>query len=844
MSNRASKRAHNSSPALSDTGEGPAAKKARELSPELDDGGGDPSSGVDEDDPYDGVQAVAARALLAEDNDAPQTPERILESLSKKWYSKAYAHFRPPVIHRATPGGPVMHRFVCKKHPLKHVDRADYEDSTGNLSRHVQGCEPDKTAQTEMISAYGQGSQYSYPRVRFCIAMWCARRHRPFSIIEDPELLHLLKMLYGRVELPKRLTVSRDVQFIHATAKIRLIIILKGLPCRIHICVDGWTSPNILSFLGITAHWHHDGKIRHVILDFVRLTALHTGKNLAESLINALREFGIEEKVFSVTCDNAENNTTMLKEMHVLVPKFCGDRVHVQCFGHVLNLVVKAILSQFTKPKPCCIANATQTDSDNEEDEDEDEQDEEDAVAADEADSAREAADQHIIDALGDDIVDIALTEEDLRLGRNALNKILTLSRRVWNSPSIRAELTRLAQATDGVNSEVLIRAVKTCWNTVTEVLERALEMREALGDLCDMAQFNKKTGARLRRYLLTDEEWDILAQLSRLLDPFLFATKKISVSDRALVQDVIPYMDILTNLVDKFRQDEQLAPSVRAAAQRGRVILDKYYTLTDETMIYCLAMILHPGHKLQYFRDENWPEEWINEAVELLHAEWRQYYKPAPPEQPEEAPADAPALSSKGKGKATASAQPSTGRKSAQASTEKATTELFASISNAGKSAKDALEVYLEEPKLTTVDDPLHHWNLMLTSGNPWLARMALDFLSIPATSTDAERAFSRGHLTVSRLRHSMNEESVWTSTVLGSWANIPDLIPEEDFVDFLKTSSRRPRAVGAAADSEGAGAGPSGTSDVASSQNGSAVASSSKVSASSSQATVIEID
>lgn len=218
------------------------------------------------------------------------------------------------------------------RHPLKHVDRADYEDSTGNLGRHVRRCDPDDTAQTEMITAYGQGTQYSYARVRFYTAMWCSRRHRPFVIVEDAELLQLLKMLYGRVELPKRLTVSRDIQFIHETTKIRLIGMLKvrrrhsascsfanltaqGLPCRIHICVDGWTSPNILAFLGITAHWHNSGKIRHVILDFVRyifiwvsrivqsnisvlsLTTSHTGKHLAESLVKALREFGIEEKV-------------------------------------------------------------------------------------------------------------------------------------------------------------------------------------------------------------------------------------------------------------------------------------------------------------------------------------------------------------------------------------------------------------------------------------------------------------------------------------------------------------------------------------------------------------------
>ncbi len=65
---------------------------------------------------------------------------------------------------------------------------------------------------------------------------------------------------------------------------------------------------------------------------------------------------------------------------------------------------------------------------------------------------------------------------------------------------------------------------------------------------------------------------------------------------------------------------------------------------------------VLHPQHKLQYFRDENWPEEWITEAIDLLHAEWTEYYKPAPPEEPKDMPADRPAASlSKGKGKAKA---------------------------------------------------------------------------------------------------------------------------------------------------------------------------------------------
>ena len=48
----------------------------------------------------------------------------------------------------------------------------------------------------------------------------------------------------------------------------------------------------------------------------------------------------------AVTCDNAANNKTMLKEMHVLVPEFRGNQTRVRCFGHVLNLVVK-VRTQF-----------------------------------------------------------------------------------------------------------------------------------------------------------------------------------------------------------------------------------------------------------------------------------------------------------------------------------------------------------------------------------------------------------------------------------------------------------------------------------------------------------------
>ena len=88
-----------------------------------------------------------------------------------------------------------------------------------------------------------------------------------------------------------------------------------------------------------------------------RLTESHTGKYLAEHLVEVLQKFDISskvclilsqlyrmligEQVHGVTVDNATNNTTMLTHMKTLIPGFHGIKLRVRCFDHILNSVVK-----------------------------------------------------------------------------------------------------------------------------------------------------------------------------------------------------------------------------------------------------------------------------------------------------------------------------------------------------------------------------------------------------------------------------------------------------------------------------------------------------------------------
>ena len=60
-------------------------------------------------------------------------------------------------------------------------------------------------------------------------------------------------------------------------------------------------------------------------------------------------------------------------------------------------------------------------------------------------------------------------------------------------------------------------------------------------------------------------------------------------------------------------------------------------------------------------------------------------------------------------------------------------------------------------------------------------------------ATSTDVEHAFSRGHLTVSRMQHSLSDETTRAATVLSSWTALPGLVPEADILNFFQEKNSR---------------------------------------------------
>jgi hypothetical protein len=72
-----------------------------------------------------------------------------------------------------------------------------------------------------------------------------------------------------------------------------------------------------------------------------------------------------------------------------------------------------------------------------------------------------------------------------------------------------------------------------------------------------------------------------------------------MSQSRTPLLHQVIPLFDGITRALDDHASDTKNAPAVRMAAVRGRVMLNKYYGLTDDSVMYRIAMCMFHAHFL-----------------------------------------------------------------------------------------------------------------------------------------------------------------------------------------------------------------------------------------------------
>jgi hypothetical protein len=90
------------------------------------------------------------------------------------------------------------------------------------------------------------------------------------KIVEDPPWIDMLKMMNANVVIPGRKTVARDIKNVFEIAQKHVMKELASAIGRKHLQLDGWSSPNVMSILGICVTYLHRNEIRCMVLDCYR----------------------------------------------------------------------------------------------------------------------------------------------------------------------------------------------------------------------------------------------------------------------------------------------------------------------------------------------------------------------------------------------------------------------------------------------------------------------------------------------------------------------------------------------------------------------------------------------
>ncbi|CAB5349096.1 unnamed protein product [Rhizophagus irregularis] len=241
------------------------------------------------------------------------------------------------------------------------------DSSTSNLWRHVEIYHPEKDLRPkkkaknavadnqstldEFMNQKEIPSRFTQTDFRKFLTGWIIADDQPFTTTENIHFRNMVKVLNSDALVPKADTIKKDVMESFEEERKKRKILFQNIPGRISFALDAWTSINGYGFLAITVHWiTKDWKLCDSLLDFIKLSGPHSGENLRNAFVESCNDFGILEKIFAITSDNASNNDTFMRYLEDVCQNksinFNAVDNYCRCIAHIMNLAVQDILKQ------------------------------------------------------------------------------------------------------------------------------------------------------------------------------------------------------------------------------------------------------------------------------------------------------------------------------------------------------------------------------------------------------------------------------------------------------------------------------------------------------------------
>ncbi|CAE6424423.1 unnamed protein product [Rhizoctonia solani] len=726
------------------------------------------------------------------------------------WTALVYGHFEigiGRVLKKNSQTGAMepdymFYTFKCKHDPTNcrmcTRKQSATRYGTQNLKTAVRACDKRRGVPDSLVPL---GPEFTFSQLLFrvMLVIWCIVNHRPFHTIANPLFLNIVHLLHPDAIVPTPQTLSSDLTYIYDIASIQICEVFMEMGSGVHLAIDGWSSPLTASFLGIVVFWWDGAQIYRSILEFIHLTESHTGIYLAEKTLECLDRFSLTNQVTSICLDNASNNETFVRQISSSLPNFPGTHFRTRCIAHITNLVAKAFMAVFTRPAskkrkiaksralakqpgPSNLTSATGinsasslSDPTNSEDlELEQPLDELDAILDIPDEFADEGMELHdagvvqkaVLTAMNEMRVQFGVEVDDEEFSE--ARSITGFAHQIHTVSTLYATFKSiLAAVKDSVSTkkEVPTKRVATRWNSDYACAETHLELRTPISIMTSNPTY------KMSKYMLSVLQWEMLSELVGCLAVFYHLTLVHSQSCVPLIHEVIPDLLVLKFRLELMRDDvkHELKSVTRVAAQAALHVLDKYLKRLEESDIYWFAIVLCPWYKLHWFYDEGYPAARIEYIRRALYERYVKYRTAANTTNSNSGPSPSPSSSA-------ATPSPTDDIRTHWMRARVPPARMTSASSSS--TPRDPLAIYLTSAPVDRDEVErvglLKYWQLEMQKSAP-LARMALDILSAPASSVDAERAFSGGRMAINYRQHRTSIATFRAKMAVGSWFGTP---------------------------------------------------------------------
>jgi predicted nucleic acid-binding Zn-ribbon protein len=321
-------------------------------------------AGEDEDDLMGGREELFGRAGttdapidvdLGDGAGAAATEETETQSTGAKRVrpstSDAWEDFDP--IFKVVNGKKI--RIQAKCIHCGRIYAATSRIGTGSLLRHIPKCGPRKqkyrTSQSQ-IQFSKDGSvalwEYSNDVARTQLCRLIARLDLPLSFGESDAFEDYIRIAHNpRFSSVSRQTTTRDFIKYYSDCRAKLVDSLSSVT-SVALTSDIWSGNAKEDYLSVVAHYvNSNWELEKRVIGMRLIDESHSGSNIADRVVAVLEDFGLTDKVFSVTLDNASSNSSAMAFLSPQISGYMGTLfLHQRCACHIINLIVKCGLKR------------------------------------------------------------------------------------------------------------------------------------------------------------------------------------------------------------------------------------------------------------------------------------------------------------------------------------------------------------------------------------------------------------------------------------------------------------------------------------------------------------------